>query len=83
VLAVLAWPAMTDARAGSVRASRNTLGLRLTLAFLAVALAAIALPVGLAAAFVSAPPTTCYGPRCCGPERLAGGHRYRHRHPRR
>ena len=51
---MLAWPAMTDAPAGSVRASRNTLGLRLTLAFLAVALAAIALLAGLAAAFVSA-----------------------------
>ena len=45
---------MTDAPAGSVRTGRNTLGLRLTLAFLAVALAAIALLAGLAAAFVSA-----------------------------
>ena len=45
---------MTDAPAGSVRGSRDTLGLRLALAFLAVALAAVALLAGLAAAFVSA-----------------------------
>jgi HAMP domain len=47
-------PPSTDAPARSVRASRNTLGLRLALAFLAVALAAVALLAGLAAAFVSA-----------------------------
>jgi two-component system, OmpR family, sensor histidine kinase BaeS len=39
---------------GSPRPRRDTLGLRLALAFLAVALAAVALLAGLAAAFVSA-----------------------------
>jgi two-component system, OmpR family, sensor histidine kinase BaeS len=42
---------MTDAPAGT---SRHTLGLRLALAFLAVALAAVALLAGLAAVFASA-----------------------------
>ena len=45
---------MSDAPAGPRRASRDSLGLRLALAFLAVALAAVALLAGLAAAFVSA-----------------------------
>jgi uncharacterized membrane protein YhaH (DUF805 family) len=38
---------MTDAPEGSVRIGRNMLGLRLALAFLAVALAAVALLAGL------------------------------------
>jgi signal transduction histidine kinase len=46
-----AWLAMPDA---SPRPRRDTLGLRLALAFLAVALAAVALLAGLAAASVSA-----------------------------
>ncbi|MDQ2815812.1 MAG: hypothetical protein M3Z75_29190, partial [Actinomycetota bacterium] len=45
---------MTDAPARPRRTSRDTLGLRLALAFLAVALAAVALLAGLAAAFASA-----------------------------